>query len=119
MAWVKSSAQHAAADKGRSAGLFEEEGFENNPENIMMLCAKATVGPLAGVLQPSGVIPFVKKGGAQGKGGIEVWMTKVRRGCDSLWREDWEEKKRGSFAFLSLPSARTKNVTYEHENTNS
>lgn len=84
MAWVKSSAQHAAADKGRSAGLFEEEGFENNPENIMMLCAKATVGPLAGVLQPSGVIPFVKKGGAQGKGGIEVWMTKVRRGCDSL-----------------------------------
>lgn len=41
---VKSSAQHAAVDKGRSAGLFEERGFENNPENIRMPCGKAAVG---------------------------------------------------------------------------
>lgn len=67
---VKTSAQHTAADKGRRAGLFEEQGLENNPENnpenIMMLCSKATVGSSAGVLQPGGVILFVKKGGGQG-----------------------------------------------------
>lgn len=77
VSWVKSSAQHAAADKGRNAALFEEEGFENNPENIMMLCSKATVGLRLEYCSLVGSSLLLKKEEDREKGRIKVWMRKV------------------------------------------
>lgn len=82
--WVKSSAQHAAVNKGSSSELFEEEGFENNPEKYYDAVQQSNCRSPAGVLQPDVVIPFVRRGGGHGERNDQGVDEGNPKGCVSL-----------------------------------